>query len=290
MSYRFQRSESVRAGFRRIAGEACDRFCIDLAGEDGADVHEARKRCKMLRALLCLVRRGLDRADFRELNGELRDIARKLGPARDAEVRRETFEQLLAAQNKGHALQFPVVSRSLDAGARAARNRVLSVPAMRAIIRRIGVVQERLRALELRDHGWAVIHRGLHRAYARGRRRLREDKQTTAAARHAWRKDVKTLWYHIRLLAGVRGEKLSALEKKLDALGELLGDDRDLALLAAHLRRNASTRPHQSLFSLIQTRRDELFGEAREQAASLFEKKARAFTTRIEKWWHAWRQ
>src|ERR1700733_10637342 len=52
---------------------------------------------------------------------------------------------------------------------------------------------------------------------------------------HAWRKRVKDLWYHERLLASTCGPTVRGHAKDLDRLSELLGDDHDLAVLRQEL-------------------------------------------------------
>lgn len=289
MAYQFKRHESVRAGFRRMAAEQCDGLCSDLVGSVAPDVHEARKRCKMLRALLRLVSGAIDRADFDILDSNVREIGRRLGPARDAEVRRQTFERLLADHSDCDPQPFAAVSRALNAEARAIRRRALSAQSLRRVVNDIGAIRERLCGLELRQRGWTAIERGFHRAYARSRRPLRNNAAQGDKARHAWRKHVKTLWYHARLLHGICGKKMTAFADRLEPLGNLLGDDRDLALLAAHLSahllRHAPPRVREPLFALIEKSRSKLFATAKKEAALLFEKKPRGFVRRIEKCW-----
>ena len=164
---------------------------------------------------------------------------------------------------------------------------------LKRCVRDIGTVRKRICTLDLRGHGWEVIGRGLHRACARARRPLREKSALTDAARHTWRKHIKTLWYHTRLLAGVCGKKMSGLSDDLDTLGELFGEDRDLAVLAAHLRRgllrDAPPRVREPLFALIGESRAALFRTGRDKAAALLDETPRVFARRVGKWWHAGR-
>lgn len=290
MNISFKRPESVRASFHRLAAQQCDCLHAALLGGT-ADVHEARKRCKTLRALLRLVRGALDRADFTALDRALRNLARRLSPVRDAEVRRHTFARLLAAKAGVDLRPFAVVRHALDAQARNVGGHTLVPASLRHVTRELATVRDRLAALDLRARGWTALEGGLLRAYARARRPLRDD-TATEAARHAWRKAVKTLWYHARFLAGLHQKKMPALAGQLEAVGDLLGEDRDLGLLAAHLRaallRHAPARVRDPLFAIIAARRAELFREARVKAAEVFDERPRAFTRRLEKWWRRW--
>jgi len=292
MAYRFKRRESVRAGFRRIASELCAALRTHLASADAPDIHEARKTGKVLRALLRLCRGAIDPAEFTAIDHAVRDIGRHLGPARDAEVRRRSFQRLLTTHPDCDPRPFATVTRALNAQARTARRRALSATVLTQRGCEIEAVCERLCALEFHERGWAAIERGLHRTYAHARRPLRKKTPLTDEARHAWRKHIKALWSHTRLLAGVRKRKMSPLIDDLDTLGELFGEERDLAMLAAHLRsrllRDAPPRVREPLFALIEESRAELYRVARNEAAELLEEKPRAFTRRIEKWWREW--
>ena len=81
---------------------------------------------------------------------------------------------------------------------------------------------------------------------ARRRRALHGHGERTLAM-HKWRKRVKDLRYVAEMLdhrrgAGANSKRLRKLGARADELGELLGEEHDLALLAEHLREGARTR------------------------------------------------
>ena len=84
--------------------------------------------------------------------------------------------------------------------------------------------------------GFEAIGPGLARGYRRGRRALREavDRPTDEHV-HEWRKSVKTLWYHVRLLEPAAPSVFAPAIEALDHLAEALGDDHDLAVLVERL-------------------------------------------------------
>ena len=90
MAYRIRHKDrSAGAAVRRIARQQVEAAlaCIDgTTGDAGRTLHEVRKRCKKIRALLRLVHPGLD-ADGAG-NAAFRAIAAPLGPRRDADVLR----------------------------------------------------------------------------------------------------------------------------------------------------------------------------------------------------------
>src|SRR4030095_12488027 len=64
-------------------------------------VHELRKRLKKMRAVLRLVRDELGEEVFDRENGVLRDLGRKLSPARDATVRVSALDLLRKEKGRG---------------------------------------------------------------------------------------------------------------------------------------------------------------------------------------------
>jgi CHAD domain-containing protein len=69
-------------------------------------------------------------------------------------------------------------------------------------------------------------------SYRRGRQAFTRARGTREMEDlHAWRKRVKDLWYHERLLASTCGPTVRGHAKDLDRLSDLLGDDHDLAVL-----------------------------------------------------------
>ena len=86
MSYYFQQSDtSVERGVRRIAVEQIDKAISEIQEPDVTEaVHNVRKRCKKLRALIRIVRYAFD--DYKAENASFRDAARSLAVLRDAEI------------------------------------------------------------------------------------------------------------------------------------------------------------------------------------------------------------
>ncbi|MFO7549934.1 MAG: CHAD domain-containing protein, partial [Haliea sp.] len=91
MSFRFKRGESAGDGIRRMAREQMDRALEDIADSDidrHDTLHQMRKRCKKIRALLRLARGDLDNSCqvYQRENECFREAARSLSSFRDAEA------------------------------------------------------------------------------------------------------------------------------------------------------------------------------------------------------------
>jgi CHAD domain-containing protein len=103
---------------------------------------------------------------------------------------------------------------------------------------------------------------------------------------HEWRKRVKDLWYQHRLLANAWPGLMKAQANECDELGTLLGDDHDLATLAATLTSTEGVSPPPSVDSeavidLIAVRRRELQDRARALGHRIYAEKPKAHVRRI---------
>jgi CHAD domain-containing protein len=255
--------EPPEDGLRRIALGQLDQAIELLQGDrelvsTATAVHETRKSLKRLRALVRLLEGELGEAVFAREEGVLRDAGLRLAGARDAEVMLITLDTLIAAHPKRLGRRASMVKlrdRLADE-----RRRASSQAAGDAAGR--GEVLRELRALRDRVEEWSFPHRegirtvepgllAIYRDGAQRHRRAARGKGPKGEAMHQWRKRVKDLRYSAEMLnrrdprTGRRGkpgkqgrggsEEIRRLARRADQLGELLGDEHDLAVLAAAL-------------------------------------------------------
>ena len=111
-------------------------------------------------------------------------------------------------------------------------------------------------------------------------------------ALHAWRRRVKDLAYHERLLAPTCGPTVRGHVKDLDRLSELLGDDHDLALLARELSLPSThvAADLDAVVKLIEHRRAELQTEAVCIGERVYAETPKAFRRRMRRSWKAGRR
>lgn len=205
---------------RRLALALLDDALAQLPKADARAVHEARRTCKRLRALLRLARPRLGE-DYAAGNAGLRDAGRALAADRDATVLVDTARALFAHDAKLRRELVRALRR------RSARDRDADLAeALR------GLRRERRRIA-----GWRLrlsprqLAAGLKRGYARARKGYRAARRRpTAPTLHEWRKQVK---YHFNQLALVapRRPQGRARVRALDTLGDLLGWHHDLHVL-----------------------------------------------------------
>lgn len=310
MAYRLSIADELPTSVRACAREQL-QGAIDQLDEGGGHgdpakaIHEARKHLKKVRALLRLVRPALGEQAYRRENDALRDAAGQLSATRDADVLVATVDALAEhAAGRLPASDFAVLRDALAAEAATRRARPASVggdaaagAADRSGDTAAGAVSQELRDALARvetwplDGGdWETVVAAVTRAYARGRRDgRRAAEQPTVEALHQWRKRVKDLWYHHRLLKPVWPDVVSAYGEEAHVLSELLGDDHDLAVLRDRLVAGVALPPGAAadltaLLALVDERRGRLQEDARRLAARLYAESPRAFERRWRRW------
>jgi CHAD domain-containing protein len=263
-------------------------------GGDEQTVHEIRKALKRLRALLALLRGELGAKRWARENASLRECGRRLAGARDAEVMLGTLDALVRRHPKRLARSAAV--RALRAQLLTEREAAAALAIRDARVRgevlgELHAVRARVARWELRERGFKPIAPGLERIYRRGRLGLRTARRRRdAEALHAWRKRVKELRYATEALdrGGKPFKPVRRVARRADRLGEALGEEHDLALLAArvreHPRRFAGERKARiRLERLIARRRKELRKRALREGERLYRRKPRRFVRRLRR-------
>jgi CHAD domain len=289
------RGEPLREGLQRIALGQVDLIIDVLGGGEEQTrkrgeqaVHETRKALKRLRALIRLLQDQLGEQAFALEDAALRDTARRLAAARDAEVMLSTLDQLLAREPRKLAKRKGMRRLHRQLLAEQQRARVDEVTRAQVLAELRGF---RLRVLgwRLADHdGLVLIEPGLRRCYREGRRRYRDaarESGDATRAMHEWRKRVKDLRYAAEVLQRRR------LARRADELSELLGEEHDLAVLAERVRSYSKrSRPKRErvgratrkrLLKLIARRRRRLRRRALRRGKRLYRRSPKHFVARL---------
>lgn len=294
MAYRFKRKETIPDASRRVIGEQLAGLLSKVQAVEPGAVHDARLRTKMLRALLQLIRETCPPQALRRADAALEKIARALAPVRDAEVRLKTFDAVLARTSPQGLQRHAQVRSLLQAQAATARQLSLTPSDLRDVVALATTAQTQLAALPIEGRGWRAIGPGLTRAYRRGRKCLAAAvEDPTPEKRHEWRKQVKLLAAHLRLLQSCQPRKLDRHARQLEALGARLGTEHDLAVLRQHLalhaRRSRSLAAFAGIIDLLDTRRAAVRRRADALGRKLYRAKPAAFSTRLRRAWEKWR-
>jgi CHAD domain-containing protein len=287
MSYRLTLTEPLGDEVRRVAHEQLGNAVAGLR-DDSADrvaaVHDARKSIKKTRALVRLARPALPAEVRRTENAALRDAGRLLSGTRDADVLRATLDDLAEREvgrvSQGSiALAHEILDRRVQDGADADGD--AGGPAA-AAAGALEAVVGRVEGWPLDDADAAALRKGAVEAYRRGREALTAVRRDPSVeALHDWRKRVKDLWYHQRLLRELWPAVLKAQAAETKRLSEDLGDDHDLAMLAAALGHDSELGP------LIAERRGELQAHALKLGERAYAESPKAVRRRLERWGEA---
>ena len=210
--------------FREETGKAL-AICRHPARERGETVHETRKHLKKLRAAIDLVAPEIGKRAARE-DRCARDIGKLVSDLRDAHVRLQTLIELRGEDTAKFAELENLLTIERESFSAAFAD--WQEPA----ISDLEQLQQRLACWDLEDLTWKNVCRSIAQAYRDGRDALaRALKTPSAKCVHAWRKEVKRLWYQLRLLTPLNPVVLKKIAADADSLGELLGCEHDYAFL-----------------------------------------------------------
>jgi CHAD domain-containing protein len=296
-AYRLEPGEAVRSEILRCATAQLDRAVAELTDGVDADpetaVHAARKAVKKERSLLRLTRGSIAGRQRRCENRALRHAARTLSAARDAEAMLATLDDL----SERYAGQLPertfeAVRAPLDRRRDAQREQLAGSDLPARAAAELAAVRARIDDWELTERGWSVVEDGLRRSYRDGRRAFRRaGDHRSGADWHQWRKRVKDLWYHQRLLSAVAGPVCAGQAKDAHRLADLLGDDHDLVVLRHALAGEAShaAADLDAVAGLIDHRQHELRRQALQLGGRVYGEKPKSFVHRMRAMWRAGR-
>jgi hypothetical protein len=312
--------ETPADGYRRIALAQLDLAIEHLRGESSVSpreaVHETRKALKRVRALTRLLEGelGAKRAD-RE-RAVLRDAAARLAGARDAEVMVSTLDALVARHPRELGRRRGVAELRADLERERARSsaRMLEDMATRErVAEQLSGVRARVTKWKLPAHRSAsrLTAPGLERIYRAGRggRRRAGRRSATPRVLHRWRKQVKDLRYAAEVLdvreaaragsrhadkrhskqskrAARRARRIAKVARRADGLGEMLGEEHDLMLLAERVRahrplRRGRKRTRKRLLRAIAQRRKRLRERALREGERLYARKPGRFVRNV---------
>ena len=286
-------------------------------------VHELRKSLKRLRALLRLLEPRLGEDTFAREDAALRGSAKKLAGARDSDVLLATLDALIERhprklEGRGGVLRLR--AHLLSERERARRETLGDAGVRAEVLAELQACRVRVSAWRLDDHGGVeLVQPGLTRLYRQGRgryRRAAHGRGDAAHALHRWRKRVKELRYAAQMLLLDEGQEptvrpkrgrdrrrwarsrkdaawLRRVERRADKLGEILGDEHDLAVLGEYVRAQrtrgagagarSGARSRKLLRKLIARRRRELRKAALREGERLYRRSPQKFVRRAQR-------
>jgi CHAD domain-containing protein len=290
MTYRFKLQEPIGQGVRRVGLEQLEIAEAKLAGKDDVStaIHDARRCLKRVRALLRLIRPGLEDSVYRREAERLAGIGKLLSGVRDLEVMRQTLGKLESrfdALPVGAAERLAkLVAQGLGLGRRSGRD------SKRQALLRLGQSKRFFTAkatagIEL-DH----LIEGVGDTYRKARKAFRQAyRKPSDESFHIWRKRVQQHWRHIALLSRGWPEAMGARASEAKELSRLLGEDHDHSILLAFAReRGASILEPQdieALTALCRSCQAELRAAAKPRGERLLAEPTSNLEERVELYW-----
>lgn len=255
MAYRLKHGESVVHGLRRLAAKELRDARQQLRGRARPReeaIHGARTSVKKVRAIVQLI--DADRGKLRGAKKRIHAVGKALSELRDADAMMTTLTNLKKTQRgliseKGFArLQRRVLAHKRDAMKAAARAGVWE-----DVARELGRLRRLARRWRPRHTGFEALAPGISATHRLGRKALTRARNSQRAEDfHEWRKQVKALWYELRLLE----DSGSAVRRDISALHKAeawLGEDHNVVVLCEELSKKAS--PCHGLVDLDRLRR-----------------------------------
>jgi hypothetical protein len=117
----------------------------------------------------------------------------------------------------------------------------------------------------------------------------RAQKRQRAADFHEWRKEIKALWYHLRLIEashrGIRREVRMLYDAEAS-----LGDDHNVVVLCAELSKDGSLCDLERLRHAADQYQRDLRRKAIASATRIYKVKPRNYVRRVKRAWKAWQR
>jgi len=227
--------ELTKIARRQLRKSACALTTSD-GGEFRTTVHESRKNVKKVRAIAAFLTQAggkLPRKDRKRL----KLAGRALSRVRDSSAIIDTFDRLRGRYPKQLSEHtYGILRRGLIAArdrseARAQRDGVVAEAAERLAKTRKSA--RKWTSPSIKCSGIVAIVAVSYRQSRKAMKRARVTGQS--ATLHHWRKELKTLWYQLRLARPLM-TGVAPFIAELKRLETELGDDHNLVVLAATLR------------------------------------------------------
>ena len=297
MSFELKPREQVNSGLRRLVRKelrAARRELDEKHPPPPNAIHEARKSLKKARAILSLIDddagRGIGRAKKR-----LRKIGHTLSQLRDADAMVEIVDKL--HRRTPHLLDAPTL-KTLRTWLTTRRKAAVAAASKKKTWDKL---DGELQVLRREAKRWKPSHRafgalsnGIAASHRRGRKALaRATKRRRADDFHRWRKQIKSLWYELRLLerAGPRvGRDVQALHQA----ESWLGDDHNVVVLCAALAQDGSQHGSPISAAELKAAADRYHAQMRQQAIKsvrhIYTRKSGRYVRDLKRAWRTWRR
>ena len=240
MSFELHHRKQIEGELTKIVRRQLRNAAHALTTSEGSQlrnaVHESRKSVKKVRAVSAFLAQAGAKLPRRDRK-RVKSAARALSRVRDSAAILDTFDRV----RRRYPTQLPehtyeILRRALVAArdrreARAQRDGVVAKAAER--LQKTRKLAKRWTSPSIR---WPDMIAIVADSYRRSRNAMKRARATgQSATLHRWRKEMKTLWYQLRLAKPLM-TGAAPLITALNRLETELGDDHNLVVLGATLR------------------------------------------------------
>lgn len=290
MTYRLRTQESVAHGLRRLTRvelrSARDELRRTSPPRDEA-IHEARKSVKKVRAIVELIEAD-DGRGLAECQKRLRKINATLSQVRDADAMLEILTKLRSKNpHLFNEHTFARMRRRLSSHKQESVKAAQNGGAWQKVDRELRKLRQDARRWQPTHRRFGAIAAGIRVTYGRGRKAMaRARKRQRAADFHEWRKQVKALWYQLRLIEGCS----PGIHKDVGVLHRVkwLGDDHNVVVLCAELSKDTSFCDLEGLRSAADRYQCDLRRKAIASSKPIYAPTPGNYLRRVERAWNAW--
>ena len=295
MPFRLRSTESVADGLRRIARAELSSIStrLESAAPPRRDtIHEIRKSVKKTDAILQVVVADGGRG-FAKSAKRLHVIHARLSALRDADVVLETL-RILRNRNPGILNQRCVgrLRRRLSSHKRSLMKAARRKATWQRVSKSVRRIRRNAKHWNPRHRQFRSLAAGIRLAHQRGRTAMaRARKSQRAGDFHDWRKQIKTLWYELRLLEG-SGPRIRRDVKALHRVEVWLGNEHDVVMLSEELSKDKSRGDISLDLDRIRLVGDSYRAELRAKALActrgIFARTSRDYVDSVRREWQRW--
>ncbi len=287
MSYRIDVQKNFQTEIKRIITEQLSGVTSkinDPEVEFDEKVHASRKHFKKIRAVWRLIRDDIGKKMYQSENVFYRDLGRKLAVMPEVRVHLKTLKDM----EEDHADEdsFNQIQAYLQKRYASEKERVKQEHILDQITEQVELGKQRVIDLQLSNEIFNAFEKGIKRVYKKGTKALEAAKKDTSTENlHEWRKRVKYLWYHVRLLQNVWKPVLKGYENSLDILSDYLGDEHDLSELKKLINNNVKGEyPEETkhLTKILDKQRNKLQQKAWSVGERIYTKPTKLFINKLD--------
>lgn len=287
--------EPIYGSIKRIARElnaSSVEALKSAVGNEHEVIHNVRKNLKQMRGLLRLVRDELGDEVYNLENMHYRDVGREISEIRDATSVIGALEKLkeLYKDELMHVHYISLKEQLVKKRDIMEEELLYNQKVLEQVESKLRRGEERIEKWFIADKKFETIKPGLRKVYAQGYDLMQNVPHHPVTAQlHEWRKQVKYLMYHIRMLMPVWPEVLITLEAEINRLTDYLGDDHDLALLEEKITASELGDEGNVLFNTMTgTRRKELQHRAFVLGNKIYAVNPYDYVNQFEAFWQSW--